>query len=48
MMETDKDKCPKCGGCLSFGLSDDKWVCMECGLLSRDYYDTGEEKHGKS
>jgi len=30
--------CPECGGKLSTGLSADKWVCIECGLLSREYY----------
>ena len=35
--------CPECGGKLSFGLSNDKWVCIECGLLSRDYYEENKD-----
>ena len=35
----DRKSCPKCCGKLSFGLCDDKWLCTECGLRSRDYYE---------
>jgi hypothetical protein len=27
----DKTRCPFCEGKLSFGLSDEQWVCIDCG-----------------
>ena len=38
----DNTVCPECSGKLSFGLSEDKWVCTKCGLLSRNYYEENQ------
>ena len=34
--EDNRRLCPNCKGNLSFGMSEDNWLCIECGLTNRD------------